>query len=147
MNTILGRLIRRICVLAVLVATLAVVYITPPARATDACSECDLNYLYCNSACNSDYNDCLNSGNNSQFVCEFVHALCWDGCWTVYNNCLYNNPGCTVTYPNGSGTPASSCRGRSACDNDCKATFLDCLHNGGESCAEDYHSCSVGCCP
>ncbi len=144
-NPTLRRLIQRICVLAVLVAALLFVA-TPTRVAADDCSTCDTNYNACSSQARSNYDDCINFGGDP-ILCKLIYSAEWDACWSDYSRCLFNYPGCTITYPNGIGTPVSTCQTRSACDDGCLEEFFGCVANGGTTCAQDRYDCSIGCCP
>jgi hypothetical protein len=150
------RLAWRLSVLAILSASLTYLWADSKALAdlNTTCYQCDSNNVTtlsnCSATLDSCLQDCQNNHPNDPFCpdhCYTNYDTCTTNSWNTYDNCLYgftDNSGlCAIT--GSGGTPPPSGKGRTPCDNACKANLLDCMQNNGTTCGADYNECSLSC--
>jgi hypothetical protein len=167
------KVISRVCALLVLVVAVVYLWTGPRVRgdSNTTCVQCDQNNVNglsdcyatlnsCNSACETQYQACLNAGGGSNCDngrdyclqnCSTNHSNCQQSTWTNYDNCLYGFTDfsglCSISTAQNPNAGPWPCQHRTPCDNDCRDMMFDCRANGGESCGQDYNDCKLSCCP
>lgn len=147
------KLISRVCVLAILSATLIYVWTGSKVRADSEinCIQCDQNNVNGLSNCSYNHTLCIAQCPPNDPICEGrcndAYFNCQNSTWNNYDNCLYGwldaSGLCSVQY--GTPHPPNSGLGRTPCDYACSDQMFECRRNGGKTCGQEYNDCKLGC--
>jgi hypothetical protein len=150
------KLIWRLCILAILCASVAHLWADSKAVADSGtiCYQCDQNNANGQSNCIYQRDTCISQCHSNPSPppncitnCETSYDTCRNNTWNGYDNCLYGFTNYTglcsiVSQP---GYPPPSGRGRTPCDNACRDQMLECRQNGGETCGQEFNDCKLSC--